>query len=186
MDDKGILDLYWARQENAICETAAKYGRYCHCIAYNILRNNEDSEECVNDTYLKAWETIPPQRPDMLSVYLGKITRRLSLNRYKFNHAQKRGSGQVALVLEELQTCIPSINNTEHLADDMVLTEILNRFLAGLSPESRMFFMRRYWYLSAVREIAADFSVSESKVKMSLSRSRDKLRTLLEKEGITV
>lgn len=185
MDDKQILDLYWARSEKAIAETISKYGRYCRSIAYNILRNNEDCEECVNDTYLKAWESIPPQRPNSLSAFLGRITRNLSLNKYKHNKTHKRGLGQIPLVLEELQECIPSVNNTEHLADELVLTEVLNRFLADLPPEARMIFMRRYWYMSSIKEIAADFSASESKVKMSLSRSRNKLRDLLGKEGIS-
>lgn len=184
MDDKPILDLYWARSENAISETANKYGRYCHYIAFNILGSNEDSEECVNDTYLKAWETIPPRRPDRLSAFLGKITRNLSLDRYKYYTANKRGHGQVSVVLDELLECVPQIGSEERMVDDLVLTEALNRFLASLQAEARNIFMRRYWYLSSVKEIAADFHISESKVKMSLSRSLNKLKTLLEKEGI--
>lgn len=184
MDDTQIIDLYWTRSENAISETINKYGRYCHSIAFNILHNSEDSEECVNDTYMKAWEIIPPQRPECLAVFLGKITRNLSLNRYNMHTAGKRGYGQIPLALDELSECIASSDNVEHVADDIMLTEALNNFLASLSLESRKIFMRRYWYLSPVKEIAYDFGISESKVKMSLLRSRAKLKTLLQKEGV--
>lgn len=186
MEDKQILDLYWTRSENAISETANKYGRYCHYIAFNILHNDEDSEECTNDTYLKAWETIPPNRPDKLSAFLGKITRNLALDKYRLYNTQKRGAGQISFVLDELQECIPTANNTEHIVDDLMLTQVLNQFLASLSETKRKIFMRRYWYLSTVKEISQDFNISESKVKMSLLRSRKKLKILLEKEGIAI
>lgn len=184
MDDKQILDLYWARAENAISETADKYGKYCHFIAYSILRNEEDSEECVSDTYMKAWGSIPPQRPEKLSAFLGKITRNLSLDRLRRHTARKRGCGQAALVLEELQECVPAADNVEQIVDDLALTEALDRFLASLPADTRKVFMRRYWYLCSVKEIAADFGISESKVKMLLLRSRNKLKGLLEREGI--
>ncbi|MDE6210256.1 MAG: sigma-70 family RNA polymerase sigma factor [Lachnospiraceae bacterium] len=186
MEDKQILDLYWTRSENAISETANKYGRYCHYIAFNILHNDEDSEECTNDTYLKAWETMPPNRPDKLSAFLGKITRNLALDKYRLYNTQKRGAGQISFVLDELQECIPTANNTEHIVDDLMLTQVLNQFLASLSETKRKIFMRRYWYLSTVKEISQDFNISESKVKMSLLRSRKKLKILLEKEGIAI
>ena len=184
MDDKQILDLYWARAENAISETADKYGKYCHFIAYSILRNEEDSEECVSDTYMKAWGSTPPQRPQKLSAFLGKITRNLSLDRLRRHTARKRGCGQAALVLEELQECVPAADNVEQIVDDLALTEALDRFLASLPADTRKVFMRRYWYLCSVKEIAADFGISESKVKMLLLRSRNKLKGLLEREGI--
>ena len=184
MDDKKILDLYWMRSETAISETANKYGKYCHFIAFNILRNDEDSQECVNDVYLKAWETIPPQRPNRLSVFLAKITRNLSLNLYKKQNAGKRGNGQIPLALDELQECIPTIDSTEQAVDGLFLTEILNQFLDSLPTETRKIFMRRYWYLSSIKEIAEDFHIGESKIKMLLLRSRNKLKNLLEKEGI--
>lgn len=186
MEDKQILDLYWMRSENAISETANKYGRYCHYIAFNILHNDEDSEECTNDTYLKAWETIPPNRPDKLSAFLGKITRNLALDKYRLYNTKKRGEGQISFVLDELQECIPTANNTERIVDDLMLTQVLNQFLASLSETKRKIFMRRYWYLSTVKEISQDFNISESKVKMSLLRSRKKLKILLEKEGIAI
>lgn len=186
MDDKQILDLYWARSENAISETASKYGRYCHYIAHNILHNDEDSEECVNDTYLKAWETIPPKRPEQLATFLGKITRNLSLDRYRHSTTKKRGCGQVSLVLDELQECVPAAGSVEQVIDDLVLQETLNRFLSYLPTETRKIFMRRYWYLCSIKEIAADFGISESKTKMLLLRSRNQLKKLLEKEGIAL
>lgn len=184
MEDKQIVDLYWARSEKAISETEIKYGRYCYYIAHNILHNHEDSEECVNDTYLKAWKAMPDQRPSKLSAFLGKITRNLSLNRWELYNAEKRGSGQIPLALDELHACIPSSDHVEQMVDDLALAEIFNRFLATLSKEKRVIFMRRYWYLSSIAEIAAEYSISESKVKMSLLRSRNALRRVLEEEGI--
>lgn len=184
MEDKQIVDLYWARSEKAISETDKKYSRYCYYIAYNILYNNEDSEECVNDTYLNAWGSMPDQRPAKLSTFLGKITRNLSLNRWELYHAKKRGSGQISLALDELHECIPSQDFTDHVVDDLVLADVLNDFLASLSKEKRMIFMRRYWYLSPVAEIAGDFSISESKVKMTLLRTRKILKHFLEEAGI--
>lgn len=184
MEDHQIIELFWQRSESAVTETARKYGRYCHTIAYNILHSREDSEECVNDTYLNAWRTIPPQRPERLSAFLGKITRNLSLKRWEQYHAEKRGAGQTALALDELAECVPASDNVEQVIDDLALAEALDRFLASLSPERRKIFMRRYWYLSPIKEIAAEYGVSQSKVKMSLLRSRQALRQLLEKEGI--
>jgi RNA polymerase sigma-70 factor (ECF subfamily) len=184
MEDGQIVDLYWARSENAIAETERKYGRYCYYIAHNILHNHEDCEECVNDTYLNAWNAMPDQRPGNLSTFLGKITRNLSLNRWELYNAKKRGLGQTPSALDELQECIPSSDHVERIVDDIALAEILNRFLATLSKEKRMIFMRRYWYLSPIAEIAADYSMSESKVKMSLFRSRNALKQVLEEEGI--
>lgn len=151
MEDKKIVDLYWLRSESAISETKTKYGKYCYTIAHNILYNIEDSEECVNDTYLRAWNSIPPHRPSMLKAFLGKITRNLALSRYKSLSAEKRNSGQVPVVLEELQDCIPGTDNTEQIIDDLALVEILNRFLGTLSPEQRKIFMRRYWYLCPIK-----------------------------------
>lgn len=186
MDDEQIVDLYWERSENAISETANKYGRYCHRIAYNILHNNEDSEECVNDTYMRVWGAVPPQRPNRLSAFLGKITRNLSLNRYEKYTAQKRGEGQVPLALSELQDCIPTFDSVEQVIEDAELVELFNRFLAAQPKEVRKIFMRRYWYLSSIKEIAEDYGFSESKVKMILLRARNELKQILEKEGIVL
>ena len=162
MDDKQILDLYWERSEAAISETSKKYGKYCRYIAFNILHNDEDSEECVNDTYLRAW------------------------NRYELLNAKKRNGGQMPLVFDEIQECIPSLDSTENIVEEIALTDILNRFLSSLSLEQRKIFMRRYWYLSPIKEIATEYDMSESKIKMSLFRSRNELKKLLEKEGISV
>lgn len=186
MEDHQIIELYWSRLEQAITETAKKYGRYCYSIAYGILHSNQDSEECVNDTYLRAWDSIPPTKPERFQVFLGKITRNLSLDKCRYNQAEKRGSGQLPLVLEELHDCIPAGNDVEQLVEIMALAELLNRFLESLSPDHRRIFMRRYWYFSEIKEIAGDLGMSESKVKMSLLRSRKRLKQLLEQEGVTL
>ena len=184
MDDLQIIDLYWARSESAVAETSRKYGPYCRSIAYGILRSEEDSEECVNDTWLHAWNAMPDQRPERLSAFLGRITRNLALKKREKDSAKKRGAGEVPLALEELTECLPYADHSDRIVEDMVLADALNRFLASLKAEKRKIFLRRYWYLSPVREIAADLGISESKVKMSLLRSRSELRQMLEKEGI--
>lgn len=184
MDDNKIVDLYWERSEKAIAETSTKYGRYCNFIAYNILQNFEDSDECVNDTYIKAWNSMPPHRPNRLSTFLGKITRNLSLNRYEKNTTQKRGAGQIPRVLDELQECVPSCSSVEKAIDDIILKDVLNKFLSEIGLEKRIIFMQRYWYMCSIKEIALEHKYSESKVKMILLRLRSDLRLLFEKEGI--
>lgn len=186
MEDNNIVDLYWKRSEMAITETASKYGRYCNTIAFNILHNKEDAEECVNDTYLKVWGVIPTLRPQRFSAFIGKITRNLSIHRYEYYKAKKRDYEETTITIEELQDCIPNSDNVEGIIDDMMLTEIINRFLSGLSMEKRKIFMRRYRYLSSIKEIASDYQMSESKVKMLLLRVRKELQKLLEQEGIAL
>ena len=186
MEDKNIIQLYVERAEAAISETAAKYGRLCYMIAYNILYSEEDSEECVNDTYMKAWEVIPPQIPEKLAAFLGKITRNLAISKYRHNSSKKRGGGQVMYALEELSECIPDKNTTEQAISDKLFVEQLNEFLENLPTEKRKVFMQRYWYLRPIHEIAKEFSMSESKVKMILHRTRNMLKAFLEKEGIFV
>lgn len=186
MDDKQIVDLFWERSEKAIFETQKKYGRYCHYISYNILHSDEDAEECVNDTLAKAWNTIPPSKPNHLPAFLGKIIRNLSLDRYEKYHAEKRGYGQVSCALDELQECLPGSNNTLCIAEDMVLREALNTFLLSLPTAKRKIFMRRYWYFSTIKEISTDYQISESKVKMILLRTRNSLKAFLEKEGVEI
>lgn len=186
MDDRQIIELYNGRSEAAISETADKYGRYCHYVAYNILYNEQDSEECVNDTWFRAWNTIPPQQPNRLSTFLGKITRNLALDKYKYYNREKRGGGQAALVLDELNECLPAANNTEQVVDDKLLVEVLNGFLRSLPAEKRQMFVRRYWYLSSISEIAKHFGISESNTKIILLRTRNKLKHVLEKEGIVL
>ena len=186
MDDKQIIDLYWARSESAIAETDKKYGRFCCRIAFNILTNSQDSEECVSDTYLKAWSIIPPKKPVKLSTFLGKITRNLALNRYEKYTAQKRGSGEVPVALDELAECIPDPTSVEQAVDNRILVDKLNMFLEGLPAEARKIFMRRYWEVCSIQEIAKLYGISESKVKVSLFRTRGKLKSYLEQEGITL
>ncbi len=183
MDDKEIIELYWNRSEQAISETADKYGSYCYCIAHGILQDAGESEECVNDTYFRAWNAIPPHRPNCLRTFLGKITRNLSLNRYEKRTAEKRGSGQMHLCLDELSECI-SDNIGERVAEDLVIKELLNRFLETLPKEMRNVFVRRYWYMNSIQEIAEGYGISEGKVTVLLFRARRKLKDMLEKEGI--
>lgn len=181
MTDEKIVELYWQRSENAIEETDKAYGRYFHYIAYGILHDDEDAKETVNDTYLKAWQIIPPQRPNPLKSFLGRITRQLSINRLESASAQKRGGGQYTLALEELGECIPA--DGEDLGDLTALRDCINRFLRSLPGQQRRIFIRRYWHTHSVSQIASDLHISESKVKTSLMRSREKLKRLLEKEG---
>ncbi len=186
MEDKAIIGLYWARSQEAIRETERKYGPYCRKIAKNILYNDEDTKECVSDTWLKAWNTIPPQRPNRLAVYLGTITRNLALDRWRTGTADKRGGGQVPLALEELGDCLAGKDSEEAWIEDFVLSDLLNRFLGRLNRENRVIFLKRYWYLCPVKDIAQSLGLTESKVKMSLHRSRQRLRAELEKEGISL
>jgi RNA polymerase sigma factor, sigma-70 family len=186
MDENQIIDLYWERSESAIDETSRKYGKYCHCISYNILHNTEDAEECVNDAYMRAWNAIPPSRPNQLSTFLGKITRNLSYDKCKKYTAEKRGFGQTALVLSELEECVPSFENIDHALDEVVLVEAINNFLASLPQINRIMFVRRYWYLCQIREIAEQYGMNENKVKSMLFRARNELKKYLEKEGIVL
>lgn len=186
MEDNQIIKLYQERSETAISETANKYGVYCHSIAYRILHNEEDSEECVNDTYFRTWNSIPPQNPNVFSVFLGKITRNLALDKYRYYNREKRGNGQTVVVLEELEHCIPSRKSTEQEIDDKMLVELLNTFLENLPVKKRTIFVQRYWYLRSISEIAQEFHVSESNIKITLFRIRNKLKNVLEKEGIVL
>lgn len=188
MSDNDIINLYFARDEMAITETSQKYGAYCGTIAYQILLNNEDREECLNDTWLHTWNAIPPKRPSLLRTFLGKITRNLALNRYEKATAAKRGGGETPAVLEELSEIIagPTHQNPDQIPDMLTLTDTINRFLETLKPEQRKIFVRRYWYLSDIREIATDYALSESKVKMTLQRARQGLLQKLTEEGITL
>lgn len=186
MDDQKLIELYWQRSENAIAETAIKYGSYCYKIAYNVLANNEDSEECVNDTYFKVWERIPPARPDRFSAFIGKITRHIAINRFEYLTAEKRGGSQVPLALEELSDCIPDYNTPSKLVENKELVIAINKFLRQLSSESRKIFLQRYWGLSSIKDISVMYKITESKVKMSLMRTRSKFKHFLEKEGIVI
>lgn len=184
MDDKEIIKLYFERSEEAIEKTAGKYGAYCYSIANRILRDKQDSEECVNDAYLRLWNAIPPNQPENLPAYLGKIARNLALNRYEKNRAKKRGAGEMELVLEEAGSLAFSEEISEDISDRIVFTDTLNSFLKSLSKENRVIFVKRYWYVYSVKEIAEGCGISESKVKISLYRSRKALKKKLNEEGL--
>ena len=182
MEDSQIIDLYWARDERALTETERKYGAYCRSISYQIVKNRLDVEECVNDTYLRAWNAMPPQRPFVLRAFLGKIARNLSLKIYEKNHARKRGGGQVCLALEELEDCLS--DGPELRLETAELSRFLDRFVRALPQKDGMIFIRRYWYLDSVADIAHRYHLAAGTVKSSLYRSRNKLRARLEQEGL--
>ena len=184
MDDTQIVDLYWARKECAIDETAAKYGSYCHSIAENILHNPDDAKECVNDTWLDAWNSMPPHRPSVLSAFLGKLTRRISIDKWRQRNAKKRGDGQLPLVLDELEDCISDGKSIEEEAEQKLLREVIASFVKTLPETEQKVFLCRYWYMDSVNSIATRFRFSESKVKSMLFRTREKLRIRLEQEGL--
>lgn len=183
MTDNQIIELFFGRSENAIDETDKKYGAYCRKISMNILSSREDCEEAVNDTYLKAWNTIPPTRPNPLKTYLGVLTRRISLNRYQYYRAQKRNL-YFETLLSEVEEMIPSSFGAEYEQGE--ISKAVNEFLKGLKKENRIFFVRRYWHSDSVEDIAKLYGCSESKVKSSLFRTRKALRSYLEKEGIEI
>lgn len=186
MEDAGIIDLYWAREERALVETERKYGRYCWTISYNILHNREDTEECLNDTYMKAWNAMPPQRPTILSAFLGKIARNLSLDRYKAGRTDKRGGGQMVVALEELEDCLPAGGSVEQSLADAELARAIDRFLRSLPEKECCVFLRRYWYVDSMLEIAHRYHMAEGTVKSMLFRTRRKLKNYLEQEGVGV
>lgn len=183
MDDKRIVQLYWDRSEQAITETDNKYGTYCYSIAYNALANNEDAEETVSDTYMAAWEKLPPNRPSVLATFLGKITRYISINRWKARNTTKRGGGQIFLTLDELDDCVDGTQNVEATYDSHELAQEFNLFLDSLPKTERDIFLRRYWFFDPISNIAETYSFSTSKVASMLHRLRGKLREQLEKEG---
>ncbi len=183
MDDKAIVDLYWKRSERAISETDAKYGRFVYSVAFNVLANQEDAEESVNDTYLAVWDALPPHRPSVLMAFLGKLSRRISINRWYSLTAGKRGGGQVRLVLEELAECESNGPSVEEIAIGKEAYAALNRFLAALPETERTVFVRRYFLLDPVGRIAESFRFSEAKVTSMLHRTRMKLRKALTEEG---
>lgn len=186
MDDKKIVQLYWDRNQAAISATSEKYGNYCTSIAKNILDNKEDVEECVNDTYLNAWNSMPPHRPSMLSTFLGKITRNLSLNRYKHNSTKKRGAGETALALNELEDCVSGIDNTEEDITAKELQQEIDLFLDGLSKRNRGLFIRRYWYMDSIPKLAERFKISENHVSVTLNRIRKQLKKYLTERGYQI
>ena len=183
-DDQKIIELYFGRSEQALMETAVKYGRYCTSIAYGILGSREDAQECVSDAYLTAWNAIPPRRPADLGTYLGKITRNLSIDRLRTRNRDKRGGGEVPLALEELEEVVAGSDSPENEALRKELTASLNRFLAGLTGQERYVFVRRYWYLDSLGDIAKSTGFSGSKVASMLYRLRGRLKNQLIKEEL--
>ena len=182
MDDQGIVALFFDRSEQAIAETDKKYGRYCYAIAYNILSSREDSEESVSDTYLTAWTTIPPRKPNFLNAFLGKITRHISIDRWRRRDAQKRGGRETILALDELGECVDA-HGLEEETSRRELIRVLNSFLAALPESERNVFLCRYWYMDSIQAISQVSGFSQSKVTSMLHRIRGKLRKVLSEEG---
>ena len=186
MNDSQIIGLYWARDEQAIAETARQYGAYCMGIANQILRDEADAEECVNDTWLNAWNSIPPARPTRFRLFLGRITRNLSFNRYREKHREKRGGGEIALVLEEIDDFLADTVDVESEIEQMEFVRLLNRFLHSLPGRECNIFIRRYFYTDSTDAIARRYGLKESHVLVILSRVRKKLREFLSKEGYMI
>lgn len=178
MEDYQIVDLYWARKEKAIAETEKKYGNMLRSLSYSLLSSREDAEECVNDTYLGAWNTMPSARPMYLGPYLSKIARRLSIDRWRHDHRAKRGG--VGAITEELTDCIPDSDTPAIEYERGLLREELNNFLRALTEEKRAMFVRRYFYAQSTSTIASEMGVGEAKVKVTLHRLREQLKTRLE------
>ena len=185
MKDSQIISLFFQRDETAISETEKKYGTFCHNIALNILSINADAEECVNDAYLQAWNTIPPQRPDRFGAWLGRVVRNIAINLWKKNHTQKRYAGMEKL-LDELEDCIPSPVTVEHKIEERELTRFLNTWLASLSDDDRILFVRRYWNGEALNELATEYSVPPGNMAKRMYRLRQSLKQILEKEGYSL
>ncbi|MBE6738271.1 MAG: sigma-70 family RNA polymerase sigma factor [Ruminococcaceae bacterium] len=186
MEDKEIIFLYNLRDENAIRETDKKYGKYCFSIADNILHDFETSKECVNDSYLKTWNSIPPKAPSSLRMFLAKIVRNLAFDRYKSKARQKRGGGEVSLALEEIKDFLPAKEQVETALEETELIAHINRFLRSLSSRDRCIFINRYFHVEPASTIAQKYSTSENNVHKILSRTRNKLKEFLTEEGYTI
>ncbi len=184
MEDNQIVQMYWERNEKAISATSEKYGSYCFSIAKNILGNYEDAEECVNDTYLNTWNSIPSNRPKLLSTYLGKIVRNLAFNLYKKNKVGKRGGCQIRVVLDELSELIADPNSSEEMWNCKLISDTINSFLSELPVEKRNIFVCRYWYADSVKLIAERYAMTENNVSVTLNRLRTKLHDYLIERGI--
>lgn len=188
LQDEQIIDLYFDRDERALTETSDKYGNYCRTIARNILNDEETVKECFNDTLFQSWNAMPPHRPGCLRVFVGKITRNLSLKRVRSAQTLKRGGGEAVIALDELEECVPDMGafNADQVEENMVIREVLKDLLTELPVQNRRVFVRRYWYCSAIDEIATAMDLSEANVRTILSRVRSKLKKALEKAGVTV
>lgn len=182
MEDTAIIELYWARNEDALTQTDLKYGPMCRSLAFSILSDREDSEECVNDTWHKAWDTIPPQRPDSLRAYLGRIVRNLSISRLRRRTAQKRGHG-AQIMFSELEDCLPAAAVVEQEVDSRELAAAISRWLRTLDTDDRALFVRRYWYGDAVQTLAAQWGLEPNRMAKRMLKLRRGLKQWLEKEG---
>lgn len=185
MEDSKIIEFYFDRDEKAISESEKKYGGYCKSIAFNILRNKEDLEECVSDTWLKTWNSVPPTHPKSLKAFFAKLTRNGAFNIWEKESAKKRGSGELTMVLDELAECIPDSKTVEDEIDLREITSLINSFLYGIPERERNIFIRRYFFTESVKEIAKRYMMKPGAVSTALFRTREKLRTALEKEGYT-
>ncbi len=183
MDDGAIINLYWQRSEAAIGETQAKYGGYCRSVAMGVLRDKRDAEECLNDVYMCVWNSVPPQRPQNLRAYLGVLTRNVALDRCDYNRAAKRG-GENGQILSEFAECMP--DRTPPAEESIALKDAINGFLASLDSRTRIIFMRRYWFMCTLKEIADGLNMGLSAVKVTLHRTRNAFKEYLEKEGINL
>lgn len=182
MEDAAIIELYWARDEAAIAQTDRKYGPLCRSLSFNILSDREDSEECVNDTWHRAWQTMPPQRPDSLRAYLGRIVRNLSVSRLRQRTAQKRGGG-LELMLSELADCVPAPHSPEQEMDARELAAMISRWLRAQTQDDRVLFVRRYWYGEAVNDLARQWGLTPSQTAKRMFKLRQNLKQTLEQEG---
>ena len=186
MDDIQIIDMFFERNERAIEETDSKYGRLCFSVANRILDQKEDSEECVNDTYLAAWNSMPTNRPNVLSTYLSKITRQITIDLFRKKNRLKRYASEYAISLDELGDSFSDSTTPEQELDTKLLIEAINRFLRSLSAEQRTIFIGRYYYMDSIRDISSYYGMTEAKIKMSLHRTRIRLKQYLNKEGFEV
>ena len=186
MEDAAIIDLYWARSQQAIAESEIKYGAYCHAIALRILNRTEDAEECVNDTWLRAWNAMPPQRPSILSAFFAKLTRNLSLDRWRRQRAAKRGGGQTELALQELEECVPDRRRPDEALEAAETARLISAFLRRQGELDRKLFVRRYFYLESLADLGARFGLTQGQVKSRLYRVRQRLKNELEREGVPV
>lgn len=186
MDDTSIVALFFSRDEKAIVQSDVKYGQYCRTISYNILNDHQDAEECTNDTYMQAWNTIPPTKPESLKAYLGRIVRNVSLNKLKAKKTRKRKSDRFSAAYDELENVLASNESIDEFVDEIHLRDLIETFLDGQTKENRKIFIARYWYFESISEISAKLDISESKTKMSLLRMRESLRNFLKREGIII
>lgn len=184
MDDRQIVDLYWQRDDAAVRETELKYGPFCRGLAYNVLSSHEDAEECVNDTWLSAWNRMPADRPAVLSAFLGCIIRSLAINKIRAKNRIKRGGGQAPLALDELAECVPGGTNPEQALEAKELEAAIGKFVQGLAGTEKHAFVLRYWYLAPISDIAERLGCREARIKSSLFRTRKKLKVYLQEEGL--